>query len=259
MTLHRVLEIGVEQDDRQPSVASVCASRSVSRTSRLTSRAISRTALSRSPRRRGVRGRRLDEHAASGSSASARPASARCSARSRTLRESARGSPRRGMDRRPSRRLVQLRFLDLVEQRLVADAEDLRRFAAVPARLLQRAVDQLALGFARGVPGDVLQRPEQAGAGGGAPARDGGGRRCRRAAPARRGRRRRRGCSAGIGPGEPPMRPAIASASSRRIESSDPRMTTRLIRFSSSRTLPGHSYSANSRSVSLASASGGLL
>ena len=47
-------------------------------------------------------------------------------------------------------------------------------------------------------------------------------------------------------------RPAIASAISRRIAVSVPRITIRLTRFSSSRTLPGQSYSANSRSVSVA-------
>ena len=49
------------------------------------------------------------------------------------------------------RGLVQAVFLDLVEQRLVADAEDLRGFLPVPARPLQHLADQLALGLARRV------------------------------------------------------------------------------------------------------------
>ena len=40
------------------------------------------------------------------------------------------------------------RCLDLVEERLVADAEDRGRFLAVPMGLLQHFQDQLALGFA---------------------------------------------------------------------------------------------------------------
>ena len=95
--------------------------------------------------------------------------------------------------------------------------------------------------------------PEGTGGGSGGGARGAGG-----GSAAATGPLGVRGWSAGIGPGGR-IRPAIASASSRRMESSDPSTTVRLSRFSSSRTLPGHSYSENSRSVSLASAIGGLL
>src|SRR3954471_11372057 len=56
-----------------------------------------------------------------------------------------------------SGRLVETGVLDLVEERLVTDAEDLRGLFAVPARLLQHAEDEHFLGFARGDPGDVLE------------------------------------------------------------------------------------------------------
>ena len=183
---------------------------------------------------------------ASRSSASAAPASARWSARSRRFRCSARSWCSRG--------LVQLRVLDLVKERLVTDAEDLRRFAAVPACLLERPANQLALRFARG---RTARCPSAN--------RTSRARLLWQVLPARRPV----GCLAdrsvsGAWPAPESVRraghgPAIASATSRRIAVSLPRITIRLTRFSSSRTLPGHSYSANSRSVSVASASGGLL
>src|SRR5262249_37740686 len=95
---------------------------------------------------------------ASGSSATARRASARCRARTRTPLESAAWSPLRRRNCGSLRSLVQAVFLDLVEQGLVADAEDLGGLLPVPPGLGQHLQNQLALGFARGGPGDVLQR-----------------------------------------------------------------------------------------------------
>src|SRR5436190_14294860 len=56
------------------------------------------------------------------------------------------------------RSLVEAVFFDLVEEGLVADAQDLCGLFAVPAGLLQHLENQLALRFARGRARDVLQR-----------------------------------------------------------------------------------------------------
>ena len=196
--LHRVLQIGVEQDDRQLALGRSATSRSVSRTSRLTSRAISRS-TSACGTRSASRRRRLDEHErqevlrAHGALQLVVEHEVERFGRQHAEVLSRNGSP-------AITRPCPVRFLDLVEQRLVADAEDLRRFAAVPARLLQRAEDQLALRFARGraarCPSAIRSAPRGAlgGAAGAGAA----------AAPAarrdRRGRRRSARCSAGIGP-----------------------------------------------------------
>ena len=119
----------------------------------------------------------------------------------------------------------------------------------VPARLLQHLQDQLPLGLARRAAGDVLERVV-AGFGG----RSGHRGRTRAAPACRRG-------GAEAGGGRPPgaragrgRRAACASAMlwliSLRIGASPPSTTARLIRFSSSRMLPGQSYSMNSRIVS---------
>ena len=175
---HRVRQIGVEQHDRQPArlglrqqvgFAHLAADEAGDLTHRLVALDLAAVG-SRGVGSMSSSVRKFCERTARFSSL--------LSTKSNASGVSTR-SPRRGRDRRPSRRSVELRFLDLVEQRLVADAQDFRRFAAVPAGLLQRAVDQLALGFARGVAGDVLERSDQAG--------------CRSAAA----RRRRRGLPTG--------------------------------------------------------------
>ena len=56
------------------------------------------------------------------------------------------------------RGLVEAVLLDLVEQRLVADAENFRRFLPIPPRAGQHPQDQLTLGLARRRAGDVLER-----------------------------------------------------------------------------------------------------
>src|SRR5512138_643244 len=78
------------------------------------------------------------------------------------LRASARGSPRRKRrpESSPSRRAIEVRVLDLVEQRLVADPQDLRRFTAVPAGVLERSGNQVPLGLARSPPRDFLEGPQ---------------------------------------------------------------------------------------------------
>src|SRR5262245_4040318 len=107
------------------------------------------------------------------------------------LRASAPSTPLRKTNSRSSELagLVEAVFLDLVEQRLVADAEDLGRRLAVPSRVLQHSRDERALGLAGGLARHVLQR-EVPGVGG----RGGDGRRRRRG--------RRRGAVA-VGPVAP--------------------------------------------------------
>ena len=147
------------------------------------------------------------------------------------------------MDRR-SRRPIQLSFLDFVEQRFVADAQDFGGLAPVPPRLLQRAGNQLALGFARGgaarCPSAIPLDPRRPSARTRRPApvtqprasRDGGV----GCAPLQRLERRDRARCATRVPRwrQPPHGGSAASV---------PRITMRLTRFSSSRTFPGHSYS----------------
>src|SRR5688572_20805102 len=63
-----------------------------------------------------------------------------------------------GQLRRSSRRLVEPVFLNLVKESLVADAQDLGGFFAVPPRPGEHAEDQLALGLASSGARDVLER-----------------------------------------------------------------------------------------------------
>src|SRR5947207_4169880 len=106
--------------------------------------------------------------------------------------------------------LLQPHVLDLVEQRSITDLEHLGGFHAVPPALLERAADHFALGLEHGAARDLLEREALGG-------RERLGRRRRR-------RRHRRG--------------RHQRAWQREIRST----IIRLMKFSSSRMLPGHAY-----------------
>ena len=149
-------------------------------------------------------------------------------------------------------------LLDLVEQRLVADAENLRGLAPVPVHLssvcsmaARSAFIAAAFATAASEPppssaGSIsrrLHRPRVQQPEGTAESRAA----CRTAAPQRQRPRPRP--AARRRPSPPPARQRARCMFrwiSRTTSCSSCRMTTRLIMFSSSRMLPGHSYWPNS-------------
>ena len=146
-------------------------------------------------------------------------------------------------------------LLDFVQQRLVADAEYLRRLAAIPVHLCQRLLDERRARPSSPRPGRPLRAsPTPRRLASASPSLDRRPRRCARRA-SRHARRepmlgRRRGATAaGAGAAATPTAALAAAVARRMLRSisanaicSSWRITSRLIMFSSSRMLPGQSY-----------------